>query len=684
LGRRHSIRIPALFARSALLSARRYALIDLDTGSVRKEVRMARATTVNKPRGGKAIGRSQCAVGYARRSTDRQEQSIPDQQRAIETYAEEHGLRLLRFYIDDAISGTTTVGRQAFQDTIADATSADCGFGVILVYDVKRFGRIDNDEAGYYRHILRQHGVEVIYVSEGFTGDGTDDLLRPVKQWQARQESKDLSKVAIRGLLSKSSSGGGWWMGGAPPFGYDLRYESQSGEFLFFLRYLRDGKKEMRDQAQQVTRTLERGESVAVSRRDRCKLVPSERCRIETVQRVFHMYTVEQRGFKAIADALNRDQVPTSRAPGWAAHYTGRWSISAVRSILMNPIYVGDLVWNRRTDARFHRISDGKAIERRGIVGRRLEPNHESDWIVIPNAHEPLISRRTIEAAKALLGGREASRLQLGINPRTGLPVNGDAANGECLGGWSGPRVKFLLSQLCRCDHCGSRYEGHTQYRTQRDENGRRVRAFEYACGGYIRQGRAVCKLGAVPKEPFEVAVIDAVIRYYERYCNEEGQALLAEVLDDAIECDHERLGEEKRTLRSQLAKMERTIKNLLDNITPVNRELVDARLVELKREQSQLEERLEAVEHRAISHRHVQDAKKELRSFLDGLEAALRHEALDTRQATIRRCIKQVIIDHARREAIIAIRQLPILGVTVGREVAEEVTLRILSRRQE
>jgi len=31
----------------------------------------------------------------------------------------------------------------------------------------------------------------------------TDDLLRPVKQWQARQELKDLSKVAIRGLLSK-------------------------------------------------------------------------------------------------------------------------------------------------------------------------------------------------------------------------------------------------------------------------------------------------------------------------------------------------------------------------------------------------------------------------------------------------------------------------------------------------
>jgi hypothetical protein len=29
----------------------------------------------------------------------------------------------------------------------------------------------------------------------------------PVKQWQARQKSKDLSKVTIRGLLSKSDTG---------------------------------------------------------------------------------------------------------------------------------------------------------------------------------------------------------------------------------------------------------------------------------------------------------------------------------------------------------------------------------------------------------------------------------------------------------------------------------------------
>ncbi|GAF80740.1 unnamed protein product, partial [marine sediment metagenome] len=61
------------------------------------------------------------AVGYVRRSTDRQEQSIPDQKKALEAYAAEHGLHLVKFYVDDAISGTSTLGRRAFQQMIGDA-----------------------------------------------------------------------------------------------------------------------------------------------------------------------------------------------------------------------------------------------------------------------------------------------------------------------------------------------------------------------------------------------------------------------------------------------------------------------------------------------------------------------------------------------------------------------------------
>ena len=191
----------------------------------------------------------------------------------MEQYAQHDGLSLSKFYVDDAISGTSVVGRKAFQEMVADAQRTQRPFSHVVVYDVKRFGRVDNDEVSYDRRILRLHGVDVCYVTENFNGDGTDDLLRPVKQWQAREESKDLSKVTIRGLLSKVA--GGWWMGGVPPHGYDLRYENAEAKFLLVLRHMPDGSKRVLDEKGRQVRTLARGESLSVSKRDRAKLETS-------------------------------------------------------------------------------------------------------------------------------------------------------------------------------------------------------------------------------------------------------------------------------------------------------------------------------------------------------------------------------------------------------------------------
>ncbi|MCC6319936.1 MAG: recombinase family protein, partial [Phycisphaerales bacterium] len=40
------------------------------------------------------------AVGYARRSTDLQERSLPDQKAAVERWARDHGFRILRWFVD--------------------------------------------------------------------------------------------------------------------------------------------------------------------------------------------------------------------------------------------------------------------------------------------------------------------------------------------------------------------------------------------------------------------------------------------------------------------------------------------------------------------------------------------------------------------------------------------------------
>ncbi len=618
---------------------------------------MARADTINAPRGGKRIAaRARAAIGYVRRSTDRQEQSIPDQKKAIEKYTDDHDLRLLRFYVDDAISGTSTVGRRAFLDMIADAKRRSCDFGFVVVYDVKRFGRVDNDEAGYYRHILRTEGVEIIYVSENFTGDGTDDLLRPVKQWQAREESKDLAKVVIRGQLSKTESGGGgWWMGGAPPYGYDLAYESQTGQCLFYLRYMPDGSKQMFNEKWKLIRTLQRGESVAVSRRDRCKLVPSEESRVETIKRIFAMYVQERRGFKAIADRLTKDGVPTSRGPEWSAQYSGLWSLTTVRGILANQTYCGDIVWNKRTDARFYRIVDGRAVERKGVVGRRLEPNDESDWIIIPGAHRPLVARRTFDTAKQRLEAKPSSKMQRGINPRTGEAAGQRTQPGEL----GGPRAKFLLSRLCTCSRCGSRYEGYTRYPCR--TNSLREKTLHYACGGYIRHGRSVCTVGAVHKEQLEETVIEAAIEFYKRYTEGNGEALIKTAIRKQLGSQQEQAAERRVECEAEIERIDALVRNLLDHIKVSNRDIVNQRLDELSRERDGLESQLASLNQAVLEDDEIKELVQETIAFASSLDSTLHHGSLDQRRTALRRCVDGIVIDHPNKRAEMKLRVLPI-----------------------
>ena len=117
----------------------------------------------------------------------------------------------------------------------------------------------------------------------------------------------------------------------------------------------------MFNEKRKLIRTLQRGESVAVSRRDRCKLVPSEESRVETIKRIFAMYVQERRGFKAIANRLTKDGVPTSRGPEWSAQYSGLWSLTSVRGSRANKTSWGRMSGTKGTVAGFYRIVDGRA-----------------------------------------------------------------------------------------------------------------------------------------------------------------------------------------------------------------------------------------------------------------------------------------------------------------------------------
>jgi len=98
-------------------------------------------------------------------------------------------------------------GDQAAEGLPGDAfrcPDKSVNFSFILCYDISRFGRLDNDEAGYWRHEFRKHGVEVVYAVENLQGDDTDDLIVSTKQWLAREYSRKIGEYVCRNIISRS------------------------------------------------------------------------------------------------------------------------------------------------------------------------------------------------------------------------------------------------------------------------------------------------------------------------------------------------------------------------------------------------------------------------------------------------------------------------------------------------
>ncbi|MQA65208.1 MAG: recombinase family protein [Alphaproteobacteria bacterium] len=296
-------------------------------------------------------------------STEHQQYSTENQADAIQQYAAQHGIRIVRTYADEGRSGLRLDGRDALKQLISDVQEGRADFSVILVYDVSRWGRFqDADESAYYEYICRRAGISVQYCAEQFENDGSpvSTIVKGVKRAMAGEYSRELSAKVFAGqcrLIERGFRQGG-------PAGFGLR-------------------RQLVDQTGGIKGQLSHGEHKSIQT-DRVVLVPGPSEEVATVRWMYRAFVDGGKNEKEIADVLNARGTLTDRGRAWTR--------GTVHQVLLNEKYIGNNVWNRVSFK----------LKKKRVF------NCPDMWVRANRAFEAVVDPAIFDAAQAII--RERSR----------------------------------------------------------------------------------------------------------------------------------------------------------------------------------------------------------------------------------------------------------------------------------
>lgn len=259
-------------------------------------------------------------------------------------------------FCDDGYTGTN-FDRPGFQEMMAMVKAK--GIGCIIVKDLSRFGREYLEVSSYLERILPVFDIRFISINDYFDSDAyagtTGGMELAFRNLINSMYSRDIS-MKVR-TARKTRERRGEYLGGHPFYGY------------------------LKDPA------------------DRHHLIVDEEARM-VIEDIFHM-SVQGLSTTEIARRLNERQIPCpvehkrARGIGYSkklAEGKGVWIQSTVRKIIRDERYTGKMVSNVRSCS---------------FVGKTVMVNHKpSDWIVVADTHEPVISEELFQEANAALASR--------------------------------------------------------------------------------------------------------------------------------------------------------------------------------------------------------------------------------------------------------------------------------------
>lgn len=515
------------------------------------------------------------AAIYARFSSDLQrDRSIEDQIEVCRAYADRQGMDVVEVYADRAKSGASMHGRDGIQQLIADGRQRL--FDVVLTETLSRLGRDEGDRAEIRKHMTFA-GVKIMTPGDGEVNRLTDGIKALVDA----QYLEDLKVMIRRGMAGVTRDGrhaGGRAYGYRPVLG-------KPGEL---------------------------------------EIVEDEAA---IVRRIYAEYAAGATP-RSIATTLNAERIPAPRGNYWSESAL-QGNKARGHGILVNPLYGGELVWNR---TRFIKDPDS---------GRRVSRvNPIAEWQRAAAPHLAIVDAEIVAAVKARSG-------EIGKAPA-----------------WKARKPKALLAGLIKCGCCGAGM-------SIKDRSAGRVRIHCSAA----RQG-ACSNTRAVYLDTIEPVVLSglkaklkdkAAIALYLRTYNEERRALAADSTNHRAKLS--------RRLAAAQRELDRVVGALVKGI--LSEEEAAEQLPPLRAEIAQVKSETTAVgEPPKIIELHP-TAIRDYLSTVDELERAMsKDEGMHPASGPIRALIDRVIVTpegaghHVRVEgkldALIGGGQFPAMGLGV------------------
>lgn len=242
-------------------------------------------------------------------------------------------------------------------------------FDAVLIFRVDRFSRDPVDLLALVRE-LETKNIKLRSVTEAVdASDPAGELMLTILGAIGKFVRQNIIQNAMLGKTKRAQSGK--FTGGKVPFGFKV---DENGIYLLDDQHWWNG-----------------------------------RTAAEVAGLVFETYlrlSREGAGCKSVADELNRLGIPGPKTV---------WATAAIYQMLTNPCYVGDFAYNKRS----HNLNKPSKM------------NDKDDWVVVAEAHEPIIDRGVWNEVQESLkrnrthGGRRA-------DPGKNLLLVGFLKCGEC------------------------------------------------------------------------------------------------------------------------------------------------------------------------------------------------------------------------------------------------------------